>query len=218
MGNIYPNIKPNGITQKDEVDLIYMILNSIQGACQTLDADDGVTLTTYEANCVTALFNLVVEDSKGNYINLEATETSSLEATHIINPTGISAAARIAFLYQLYNCMETLTEQLDSAGEVLLDDSNYESTCYTGKMLHRVENPKGGTILGVATGFTFRPGGHFHEGEYVDALYEFLDGWTTLLQKIDTDTGDTTLNATYFTATILLKVENTKGSTLGVSR
>lgn len=215
MANIFPNIKPGGINQKDLIDLIYMILYSIQGACQTLDDDDGVALETYEANCVTAIFNLVVEDCLGNYLNLAATETSALEPTHMISPTGFSAAAANAFLYQLYNCMETLTEQLDD--DATLDDEDYEANCYTAKMLHKVENARGNT-LGNGVVYTFRPGGHFPEDHFIDALYEFLDGWTTLLQQIDTDTGDTTLNATYFTATILLKIENTKGSTLGVSR
>ena len=215
MGNIYPNIKPGGLTQKDEIDLIYMILYSIQLACQTLDADDGVALTTFEANCVTALFNLVVEDSKANYLNLAATASSTLENTHLIGPTGISAAARLAFLYQLYNCMETLTEQLD--GDATLSDTDYEELCYEAIMLHMVENEKG-NILGNDNAFYFRPGGHMQETEYINALYEFLLGWTTLMQQIDTDTGDTTLNADCFTATVLLRLEDTKGNQIGVSR
>jgi len=110
MANINSNITPRGLSQKDLVDALYMFIASLTGICAKLDLDGGVPLTTYKANCITAIFNVVVEDSKGKRTGQGIAETSAIEPTHIITPTGVSDAALNACLYQCFNAMETLTE------------------------------------------------------------------------------------------------------------
>lgn len=218
------DIKPNGINQKDLVDLLYQIVASIQGICAKLDSDGGVPSETYTANCVTALLNCVLEDSKGNHLNLAKTETSTLEPTAVLKPTGVSDIALLALMYQITNAMETLTEQLDGDG---LTFTNYEATAYTATFLHMVENMRGNTLgnsAGMADGtaFTFRPGGVTPQRELVDWLYNAVnaiylltaDGTTTGLDGDETVT-DTNYEALWYTANITLTVENTKGSRIG---
>ena len=60
------DIKPTGLKQGDLVDILYQLVSSISGLCTKLDADGGVPLTTYVANCYTACFTGHIEDSGGN--------------------------------------------------------------------------------------------------------------------------------------------------------
>jgi hypothetical protein len=216
MGNINPNIKPGGLTQKDLVDYLYMVVYSMDGLCAKLDADASVTDEDYQA-VIDALFNCVIEDSLGNYINLAGAGSSSLEECVMIAPTGIGSQDLIRLLFQIYNAMETLTEKLDADGGVT--DTTHEALCYTACFLHMVENEKG-TILGNGNTFYFRPGGQTQETDLVNALYEIANGWETLCEQLDAGGGvsDTNYEALWFTATYLLLIEDSKGNTIGVTR
>jgi len=221
MANINSNITPRGLSQKDLVDALYMFIASLTGICAKLDLDGGVPLTTYKANCITAIFNVVVEDSKGKRTGQGIAETSAIEPTHIITPTGVSDAALNACLYQCFNAMETLTEQLDTDSLTL---SNYEATAYTACFMQLIENVRGNT-LGNGTVFKFKPGGMFNQKELVDCLYNMFlgiyqlcaDQTTTGLDVDGTVTG-TNYTALWYTAVLTLMIENSRGSTIGISR
>lgn len=204
MANIHADIKPSGFNQRDEVDLLTSLVRSIYGVCVKLDADN-IAGSTYTALCYTAIFTGVLEDSKGN--------RTGLVGDYNISPIGISDAGRLQCLYEILNALETLTEQVDADNATT---STYEALCYTAKILYLVEDSKGNT-LGNGTAYRFRPGGLFNQREYVELLFQIVDAWETLLEKLDTDAvpDDTTYEALWFTATILLRIENKAGSVVG---
>jgi hypothetical protein len=198
-------IKPSGYSQGAIVDLLSMILRSIEGLCTKLDADGGVPLTTYLANCYTAIFDVIVTDTKGN--------RTGLTGEYIISPDGLSDPALIRILYQILNSLETLTEQLDTD---VLTDSNYEALCYTAKILYLVTDRAGNT-LGNGTAYTFKPGGVTPQKELTELLYQIVDAWETLCEKLDLDgtVTDTTYESLWFTATFTMKITNGAGNTVG---
>lgn len=209
MANI--DIKPSGLIKHREVDLISQLIRSLQGICQKLDDDAGVPLETYEANCITAIFNLAITDTKGNFFsNRVAAKSDNFQ---IITPRGITDKARLEFLYQFLNAIETLTEQLDTD---VLTDSTYEALCYTALMLHKVESQQGET-LGNGVVFYFRPGGVMNQKELVEFYYNAVNAIETLTEQLDADgtVTDTDYEATWFTATILTRIENGAGSAVG---
>lgn len=206
MADVHPDIKPNGMNQKDLVDLLYQIVSSIKGICEKLDADGGVPLTTYTANCYTAIFNIIIEDSKGN--------RTGLTGNHLITPNGITDAAMIELMYQIFNAFETLTEQLDTD---TLTDADYEALCYTALFLWLVENQIGST-LGNGVAYRFNPaGGVNDQKELVNLLYSIVDAIETLTEKLDLDgtVTDTDYEALWFTANVTLKIENSQGNLVG---
>lgn len=209
MANIHPDIRPNGLNQKDEVDLLYQIVSSIKGICAKLDDDGGVPLETYEANVFTAIFNGSITDTKGNLVQNFVRE----KGFYIINPTGMSDAARLECLYQIYDMFETLTEQLDTD---VLTDSTYEALCYTALLLHMVTNQNGDT-LGNGNAYWFRPGGVTPQDALVDTYYNIVDAIETLTEQLDADgtVTDTDYEALWFTANVLKRVENSQGSVVG---
>lgn len=213
MAAIIADIKPTGMNQKDLVDLLYDIVTSIQGICQKLDDDAGVPLTTYEANCVTALFNTVITDSQGNMVTLAQDESSTIEPTGIISPNGIGNPELLALMYQITNSFETLTEQLDVDALTL---STYEANCYTAKFTHTIENSKGNR-LGGTDYYTFRSGATMNQFKLIEWLYNVVDAIETLTEQLDGDgtVTDTNYEALWFTANIPLTVENHKGQRVG---
>lgn len=213
MSNIHPDIRPGGLNQRNLVTLLRMILTSLQGICAKLDDDGGVPAETYEANCITALINAIVYDATATRFANVVTESSSVGPVVIIGPYGISDNALIDLMYDITNAFETLCEQLDGDS---LTDTNYEALCYTAKFLHNVENQKGNR-LGNGTAYYFRPGGVGNDRELVDWLYNVLDAIATLTAKLDADgtVTDTTYTSLWYTAKILLRVENSTGSVKG---
>jgi hypothetical protein len=211
MANIEAQIKPSGISQRNLVDLLYMAVKAVQGICQKLDDDAGVPLTTYEANVFTAIFNGSIEDSRGNYIMNRVSAKG--DRFFQITPMGIGDEQLLEFLYQFFDMMETLTEQLDTD---VLTDSTYEALCYTALYTWIVENVKGGT-LGNGTVYYFRPGGVFNYDQLVDLLYQIVNSIETLTEQLDADgtVTDTDYEALWFTATILMRVENSQGNVVG---
>ncbi|MFA6290185.1 MAG: hypothetical protein WC637_00310 [Victivallales bacterium] len=214
MASVEGNIKPTGLSQRLLVTLLYMIVYSIQGICQKLDDDATVPLTTYEANVYTAIFNGYIEDVRGNTI-MNRVSTAD-DRFFILTPNGVTPKAILECLYQIFDMMETLTEQLDTDG---ITTSTYEALCYTALYVWIVENVKGNQ-LGNGTAYYFRPGGETDQKQLVDLLYAIVDSIETLTEKLDTDAGttpptDTDYEALWFTATILMRVQSSAGNVVG---
>ncbi len=214
MANIHPDIKPGGLNQKELISLVVMLLRSLQGIAAKLDDDGGVTDQDYEANAITALINLSTQDHFGNRFSNAAAASSSLEDHHVLEPAGYSAPALLAFLYQFTNAFETLCEQLDGDGGITA--VTWEANCYTAKFLHIVENERGNQ-LGNGTAYYFRPGGVFPQDELVDWFYNAIDAIETLTEQLDGDgdVADGNYETLWFTAIILMRVENSQGSVVG---
>lgn len=206
MGDIHADIRPNGLSQKDLVDLLYMLTASLTGLCQKLDLDDGVTDQNYNALCYTALMTILVEDSVGN----RAGNTGD----YIITPVGISNAALLEWLYDYTNAIETLTEKLDDDGGVT--DETYEANCFTALITKIIENQTGNQV-GNGTSYYFKPGGETDQKHLVDLLYMFVNAWETLCEQLDDDdtVNDTNYEALWFTATVTLKIRDCQGNIVG---
>lgn len=211
MANIEAQIKPGGMSQRNLVDLLYMVIAAIQGICQKLDDDGGVPMTDYEANVFTAIFNGAIEDSRGNTI-INAVSGKE-DRFFIINPTGVDDRSLNEIVYQIFDMWETLTEQLDAD---VLTDSTYEALCYTALYTWIVENCKG-SQLGNGTAYYFRPGGMLNKDQMVDLLYQIVNSIETLTEQLDADgtVTDTDYEALWFTATVTMRVENSAGNVVG---
>lgn len=219
MSNIEAQIRPDALSQRNLVDLLYDIVAAIQGICAKLDDDTGVTLTTYEANAYTAIFNGCIEDSRGNQLINRANDGSGTYVTDdrffYIRPDGISDKDLNECLYQIFDMFETLTEQCDTDA---LGDSTYEALCYTALFLWKIENCKG-SLLGNGTTYYFRPGGMHNQDQLVDLLYAIVDAIETFTEQLDADgtVNDTDYEALWFTATVTMRVQNSKGNVVGNS-
>jgi hypothetical protein len=211
MANIEAQIKPTGMSQRNLVDLLYMLASSFKGLCTKLDNDSAVSDTDHVSLCYTALFNGYIEDSRGNSIMNRVSAAD--DRFFIITPTGIDNKALTEFLYQWFDMFETLTEKLDAGGGV--SDTNYEALCYTALYLWKIENCKG-SMLGNGTAFYFRNAAE-NRKELVNLLYAIVDSWETLAEKLDADgtVNNTNYEALWFTATILMRVENSLGNVVG---
>ena len=217
MANYEAQIKPGGLSQRNLVDLLYMIVASIKGICAKLDDDGGVTATTYEATAYTAIFNGYIEDSRGNSIMNRANDGSGTYVTDerffIITPMGVSDHDLNECIYQIFDMFETLTEACDTDA---LGDSNYEALCYTALFTWIIENRKG-SALGNGTTYYFRPGGMHNQDQLIDLLYKIVDAIETLTEKLDADgtVTDTNYEALWFTATVTMRVQNSQGNVVG---
>lgn len=209
---VHADIKPGGLNQKELVNLLAMLTYSLEGVCQKLDDDTGtaVVLTTYEANCYTAMINTIIEDCTGN-------RRGQFLAEHLfyeMGPGGITDAALLEWLYNYFNAIETLSEQLDSDNFTL---SDYEDNSYETYFLGIIENQDNNS-LGNGTAFYFRPGG-FNKRELIDLLYNMVKSWQVLLAQLDDDANaDNDYEELWYTNTILLKIENSAGDNIGNDR
>ena len=217
MANYEAQIKPGGLSQRNLVDLLYMIVAAIKGICAKLDADGGVPATTYESSAFTAIFNGYIEDSRGNSIMNRANDGSGTYVTDerffIITPMGISDHDLNECLYQIFDMFETLTEALDTDA---LTDSTYEALCYTALWTWKIENRKGST-LGNGNTYFFRPGGMHNQDQLIDLLYQIVNAIETLTEQLDADgtVTDTNYEALWFTATVTMRVQNSQGNVVG---
>lgn len=211
MANIEAQIKPGGMNQRSIVNLLYQVVAAIKGICAKLDDDAGVTSTDYEANVYTAIFNGEITDGRGNI--LRNSVSAKMDRYISVSPAGLTPAALTELLYQIFDMLETLTEQLDGDGTVT--DTTYEANCYTAKILWIIENVKG-SVLGNGTTFYIRPGS-IPESILLEVLYNLVDAIETLTEQLDADTGvtDTNYEALWFTATILMRVQNSVGTVVG---
>ena len=217
MANYEAQIKPGGLSQRNLVDLLYMIVASIKGICAKLDDDGGVTAETYESSAFTAIFNGYIEDSRGNSIMNRANDGSGTYVTDerffIITPMGVSDHDLNECIYQIFDMFETLTEALDTDA---LTDSTYEALCYTALWTWKIENRKGST-LGNGNTYFFRPGGMHNQDQLIDLLYQIVNAIETLTEKLDADgtVTDTNYEALWFTATVTMRVQNSQGNVVG---
>lgn len=217
MANYEAQIKPGGLSQRNLVDLLYMIVAAIKGICAKLDADGGVTATTYESSAFTAIFNGYIEDSRGNSIMNRANDGSGTYVTDerffIITPMGVSDHDLNECLYQIFDMFETLTEALDTDD---LTDSTYEALCYTALWTWKIENRKGST-LGNGNTYFFRPGGMHNQDQLIDLLYQIVNAIETLTEQLDADgkVTDTNYEALWFTAKVTMHVQNSQGNVVG---
>ena len=217
MANYEAQIKPGGLSQRNLVDLLYMIVAAIKGICAKLDDDGGVTATTYESSAYTAIFNGYIEDSRGNSVMNRANDGSGNYVTDerffIITPMGISDHDLNECLYQIFDMFETLTEALDTDA---LTDSTYEALCYTALWTWKIENRKGST-LGNGNTYFFRPGGMHNQDQLIDLLYQIVNAIETLTEQLDADgtVTDTNYEALWFTAKVTMRVQNSQGNVVG---
>lgn len=205
------DIKPTGVNQKALIELLGVIPGAISTCCQQLDADAGVTDVNYNALCYTAIFdNVIVEILQG----IRVGNAGNALGVPIISPNGITDASLLRLMYDIYDCLETLTEKLDA--DVLVNNTNYEALCYTAKCLYQVTYDNY-HYLGNGTSYYFRPGGVMNLGPFVNWLYGVLDAYHTLTLKLDADAGvvDTTYTANHYTGAIFYTVEDSKGNRLG---
>lgn len=211
MASKYCQIKPTGLSRKNLVDLLYMVVKSIYTLCAKLDDDAGVPMTDYEANVYTAIFNGFIEDSKGN--SLFNRVSAKDKHFYHITVSGMTDAALNAVLYDIFDMMETLTEQLDTD---VLSDSDYEALCYTAPYLWMITNQNGDT-LGNGNTYWFNPGGMTNQKELVDCLSQIINSLDVLTQKLDADgtVTDENYEALCDTAILLLQIEDSKGNVYG---
>jgi hypothetical protein len=210
MSNLEVQIKPSGISKRNLVDCLYAVVSSIKGICAKLDDDGGVPSATYEALCFTAIFNGAIENSRADRV-VNAVSGKG-DTFFIMSPTGVSNRAIIQTIYQIFVMMETLTEQLDADS---LQGTNYEALVYTPHYLWRVLDEAGNSV-GVSTDRTVTPMG-IDDNFLVDILYAFVHSIHVLTDKLDDDTTvtDTTYEALWDTANILMQVQDTKGNIAG---
>lgn len=207
------DIKPTGLRQRDLVDILYQIVSSIQGICQKLDDDTGasIVLTTYETNCVTAIFNCVIEDSLGNRFKNILTPTTTIPETVFITGRGIGGREINDLFYMIMNSLYTLTGQLDDDN---CASSAYRATNYTAIVLYLMENSKG-QVAGNGTAYKFHTG-YYSQKELIELLYQLIYCLHLTTVALDADgNADTDYDALWYTATILLTVENGAGSKVG---
>ncbi len=210
MSNIEVQIKPSGVTQRSLVDFLYAIVSSLKGICAKLDDDAGVPLTTYEANVFTAIFNGSIENSRADMVQNYVSAKD--EFFFIAKPSGIDTRVLVRAIYQVFDMMETLCEQLDAD---TLTDSNYEALVFTAHYLWTIEDERGNKV-GADTTQWIRPGG-IDQKQLVEILYVFAHSIDTLTKKLDADgtvTG-TNYESLWDTANILMQVENGQGSIAG---
>lgn len=210
MGNIEAQIKPTGMSQRNLVDLLYMVVYSLQGICAKLD-DDNVTDTDYESLCYTAIFNGSIEDSRGNYIMNRVSAKD--DRFFIISPTGIDNKALLECLYQIFSMAHTLVAKIDADAAPPTTVTYHH--LYDDYFVWIIENCKGDQI-GNGTEFYFRAAAE-NRKELVNLLYVLVDFIESLTEKLDTDAlpSGSNYEALWFTATILMRVENSAGSVVG---
>lgn len=220
----YADIRPGGLNQRELVDLLYMMVASLKTLCAKLDNDATVTLETYTANCYTAIIKTKIYDSRGN----ETGDNGAEE--HIISPAGLSATALNEVLYQIVNAFETLCEQIDKDN---ITDTDYEDLCYEAIISpYQFEDKKGNIIgqdntLGTFLGGTpyhlykFGPSGVPDDRHLIDFLYDYMNAWETLCEKLDADAvtaappTDQDYEELCYEAIFVLMVENSEGNMLG---
>jgi hypothetical protein len=211
MAAVNADIKPNGVNQRDVVDLLYDLTTSLQGLANKLDADDA-GVSTYLSGAVTAVFNVVITDTKGNTVNLAGAESSTVAPLYIISPNGLTNEALLEWMYQWVASLYAMCVLLDGSAEAAL--TTYVANVYTAIMTDRIVNRRGETT-GASYTFTFNSVDK-DGGQFVDWLYDAVNAIETLTEQLDTDgLGDTDYEALWFTNNIPLTVENSAGNRVG---
>jgi len=124
-------------------DLLYMLYNAWNTLCTQLDADTNPpTSTTYVANCYTAKFLHMVENSLGNTLGNSA---GLVDGTPYYFRLGSFDQRQVVnLLYNIVDAIETFTEQADT--DAAPADANYEALWFTANITLTVENSQGSRV------------------------------------------------------------------------
>lgn len=213
MAKICADIKPNGINQRDLVDLFYMIITTIRGIAAKLDADALVTDTDF-VTTVDAVMNLVIDDCRGHHLNLAKDDTSSLVPTVMIGPLGFDKGRSSDLLYMIHRAWHLMCAKLDADANPPTS-VDYDTDANVSVIPFIIENSKGGSS-GNGTAFYFRVGA-FPQKEVVDFFYSLIRGIELFCEQADTDAApaDTDYESLWYTNNITLTVENSAGNRIG---
>lgn len=222
MSSVYPNIKPTGILQKDEVDFWCMVFRALKALCDKLDADDLAGLDDDYWDTIGALISFAISDSKGNTFRKQSDLSSSMYDFFMVSQTGITDQQRVLLLYTFWNCWETLCEKMDADALTLAD---YEAYSFTAVCTHKVKDQRGNSS-GRGTVFTFSSNS-VPRRQYVDALYQVAKAFYAICYGdgatygLDNDGGanlDTDYTSSIYTTYFTLMIENSEGDQIGASR
>lgn len=124
-------------------DLLYMIYDAWETLCEQLDADTNPpTSTDYEANCYTAKFLHMVENSRGNTLGNSAGWPDG--TSYYFRLGSFDQRQVVDALYNIVDAIETFTEQADT--DAAPADNNYEALWFTANITLTVENSKGSRV------------------------------------------------------------------------
>lgn len=129
-------ITPYGLTEEALLEWMYQWVYGLNVLCETLDASAGVALTTFKANCYTAIMTDKIINRRGQSIG------SGTDYT--FNAVDKRGGKLVEWLYDAVNAVETFTEQLDVDGT--LTDTNYEALWFTAQVPLTVENSAGSRV------------------------------------------------------------------------
>lgn len=133
----FHNVSPSGLTHAARIELMYNLGYAIYTLCTQLDSDGTVNDTDYAANCYTAMFLHQVKNARGS--------TIGYGTSYWFTPAGSDSRKElIDWFYNVFNAIETLTEQLDADAGVT--DTNYEALWYTAAITMKVVNSAGNTM------------------------------------------------------------------------
>ena len=133
-------ISPNGIRDDALLMFMYSTYNALTTMCQKLDADAGVTDTTYNALCYVAKCLHQVTYDNHNYLGNGT--------SYYFRPGGVlNWDAFCNWLYGVLDAINTLTAKLDlDGGAGGVADTNYNALWYTAAITYTVEDSKGNRL------------------------------------------------------------------------
>lgn len=138
-----------------------------------------------------------------------------------ITPAGMKIADELDLLYGIITSIKGICTKLDSDGGVTA--TNHVALCYTAICNCFVYDSRGNLVgQKLSTdleNFVIAGPNSISDKERVAILYQVFDMWETLCEKLDAGAGvtDTDYEALWYTATLLWKVMNHRGSILGQS-
>lgn len=218
MGDNHPDIRPNGLNQKDLVDALYMVASSLKGIFQKIQ-DDGINSFSVQFINNLRMHRVVVEDSKGNRTggNLAYYDALAMTTT-MISPTGISDGAILELLYAIFYDLDAATDILDTHGASNSGTTTYNDDVYVAICTWLIERHNG-DVIGNGTTRRLRVATGISQADKVDILYALFDAVETLTEMLDadanTDIDDTNYEALWYTATLTKKIENSQGNVIG---
>lgn len=136
-----------------------------------------------------------------------------------IRPAGMSLKDEIDLLYMIGASLAGICAKLDDDGGVT--DENYEALCVTALINAGIKDSRGNkaTYFSNADDFVLIGPHSISDKARCEALYQFFNMLKTLTAKLDDDgtVNSTTYEALCYTAKLLWRVRNSKGSIIGNS-